>query len=90
MQLINVAKSRRMARTQATKQNRLGKRQMLFLTIARVEGNVNVLVWVVGAVDLHKSRGGEHQNVCARRVLRGAQLGRLHVQSCTATKHRTC
>lgn len=60
------------------------------LTIAAVEGKVNVLVRVVGAVDLHNGRGGEHQDVCARRVLWRAQLGRLHVQSCTSTKHRTC
>lgn len=60
---------------------------MLSLTIAAIEGKVNVLV---RAVDLHNGRGGEHQDVCARRVLWCAQLGRLHVECCTSTKHRTC
>lgn len=39
-------------------------------------------------VDLHHGRGGEHQDVCARRVLRGAQLC-LHVERRAAAEHRT-
>lgn len=38
-------------------------------------------------VDLHHGRGGEHQDVCAGRVLRGAQLRRLHVERRAAAEH---
>lgn len=51
-----------------------------------VEVNVNGLGSV--GVDLHHGRGGEHQDVRARRVLRGAQLC-LHVERRAAAKHRT-
>lgn len=40
-------------------------------------------------VDLHHGRGGEHQDVRAGRVLRGAQLRRLHVERRAAAEHRT-
>lgn len=39
-------------------------------------------------VDLHHGRGGEHQDVRAGRVLRGAQLRRLHVERRAAAEHR--
>lgn len=38
-------------------------------------------------VDLHHGRGGEHQDVRAGRVLRGAQLRRLHVERRAAAEH---
>lgn len=61
------------------------------LTSGGVENvDVSVDVGVAGAGHLNKGRGGEDQDVGAGGVLRGVQLGRLHVQRGAAAKHRAC
>lgn len=52
--------------------------------------DVGVDVGVIGAGHLDEGRGGEDQDVGAGRVLRGAQLGRLHVEGGAAAEHRAC
>lgn len=53
--------------------------------IDRVEVDVDGFRRV--GVDLHHGRGGEHQDVRARRVLRRTQLRRLHVERGAAAEH---
>lgn len=61
------------------------------LTSGGVEDvDVWVDVGVIGAGHLDEGGSGEDQDVGARGVLWGAQLGRLHVQGGAAAKHRAC
>ena len=58
------------------------------LTSGGVENvNVGVDVGVIGAGHLDEGGCGEDQDVGAGCILRGAQLGRLHVQGGAAAEH---
>lgn len=60
----------------------------VLLTSGGVENvNVGVDVGVIGAGHLDKGGSGEDQDVGAGGILRGAQLGCLHVQGGAAAKY---